>query len=265
MLHVLLLASTALTTRLGPARLRGHRCSAPQAKVGHRFTSLPTADDYTQLLKGASDEDINVVKFTAPWCNTCRASAAKLDYVAKSWPRARFYSIDLGREGAEGEKRVLFQSLNVTKMPYVEVYLGPERVDTLVVPPSRVGFLHNSLREAQARLRQRRVQLARRRVVLSLRANLRAEARARTELARERRRWRLLRVLEGSERFRERVLALYGEEADEQRQAERRRHLLVVRSLARRLGALSEDRARLERRRRLLRKVVARVRRLALA
>ena len=76
MLHVLLLASTALTTRLGPARLRGHRCSAPQAKVGHRFTSLPTADDYTQLLKGASDEDINVVKFTAPWCNTCRASAA---------------------------------------------------------------------------------------------------------------------------------------------------------------------------------------------
>ena len=69
----------------------------------------------------------------------------------------------------------------------------------------------------------------------------------------------ILRVLEGSERFRERVLALYGEEADEQRQAERRRHLLVVRSLARRLGALSEDRARLERRRRLLRKVVARV------
>ena len=47
------------------------------------------------MLEEAPEDTISVVKFTAPWCCACRASAAKMDYVAKQSSDARFYRLEL--------------------------------------------------------------------------------------------------------------------------------------------------------------------------
>ena len=78
----------------------GVQAAAPQ------FTPLESPAAYEALISEAGNDSISVIKYVAPWCRTCRAAGPKLDAAARRWPGARFYSLDLVRNGkAAGERR----------------------------------------------------------------------------------------------------------------------------------------------------------------
>lgn len=213
-----------------PQSQRSHdrRAQTPTAVESRYYTELGSASAYRELLQSASSTDMNVVKFTAPWCRTCRAARLKLDYVAKRHPKAAFFSLDLDHDS---ETRLLFDELQIELMPHVEIFLGSERVESLVVPPSRVAFLNTALAQAQTLLRQRRRDTERAKVVLGLRAarqSLRRLSRERARLVQE---WLSLECELGGAR-------------DEMCRVKRRRHLLDLRAKGRERAALRQEETR---------------------
>ena len=243
---VLVLPALAGAAYLGgqPPLAFRRRTSSPVAVVD-RFTPLPDPSAYEELIAGLGDDAVSVIKFQAPWCRTCHMAKPKLNYAAKQYPRARFYSVTLDRKRSDSDQMYeLYQRLNVTEMPYIEVFCGATRVDTLVVPPSRVAFLHKAIRAAQRRLGGTRRRRERRRVLLALRQVQTRRRRLAAERKRLSRRNHLLRLLRRGEEFpalpQQRVLA------------ERRRHLISMRSKARQLRELRREEARLRRRRQLI-------------
>ena len=211
------------------------------------FARLSSPEAYLTLVETASPETISVVKWGSPACRTCRAAAAKLNSMTKQWPDASFYEMEAGTKGAMFE---FFQEQNVTRMPFIEVYVGSDRVEALVVPPSRVQFVKNALFAA----RQARLTASRRREVAATLLMLR-ESRNR------------LRSVPHSGSFILRVVRLlrprFGRQLSKrERRAQRGRRLLVLRGVAAERAALLAECHRLERRLALLRKLVLPKRRL---
>ena len=89
---------------------------------------------------------------------------------------ASFYSVDLRTENKD-LMFDFFKERNVTHMPFIELYVGDQRVHSLVVPPSRVSFLRVALVEAADFVRDSQRQIARRNLLLQLRESKRALAR----------------------------------------------------------------------------------------
>ena len=105
------------------------------------FEPLGSPANYSALIESAPADSISVVKFQAPYCRTCRASSPLLDRIAKQHPQARFYSMDLVRNGKAAGERMnrFFKERGINQMPYVEIFLGSECIETEVVPPSALG------------------------------------------------------------------------------------------------------------------------------
>ena len=80
----------------GPPRTAPVTASQQQRQ---RYTPLATPADYAATLAAASNRTVSVVRFAAPWCRTCLAARPKLDAVARRWPDADFYSLELVRNG----------------------------------------------------------------------------------------------------------------------------------------------------------------------
>lgn len=119
------------------------------------FAKLGSPANYTTTLAEAEDDQVSVIKWQAPYCRTCRATSPLLDRAAKQFPTARFYSMDLERNGkAAGERMAnFFKEKKVTSMPYVEVYLGSTLVEAEVIPPSRVEQFELAIGAAMEQLR----------------------------------------------------------------------------------------------------------------
>jgi len=142
-----------------------------------RFTPLESPEAYDELVQSLDEGSTTVVKFVAPSCRTCRASNARLSFVASKWPRTRFYEVFL----AAGTPFVEWaKARGLTTVPYIEVYLGAEQIEALVVPPSRVRALSSALTAARQRLRQQRRQQG----VLRLRSHRRERSELRSERSR---------------------------------------------------------------------------------
>ena len=124
--------------------LRTSRITAAQERY---YTPLATPEEYAELLATACNDTVSVIRFTAPWCRTCMAARPKLDQVAKRWPDASFYSLELVRNGKRAGERMnaFFKEQNAFELPHVEVYVGSRRVEALTLPPSRVELLQKSL------------------------------------------------------------------------------------------------------------------------
>ncbi|KAL1526165.1 hypothetical protein AB1Y20_014893 [Prymnesium parvum] len=249
-----------------PLLLPGRRRSPPPlAAVSERYRALQDPVALRDILAEAREDAISVVTYTAPWCRACKAFKAKVEYIANRRPMARFYRVELQRAGGEvgGEAgcepdtmRNFYASRNVTQMPFVEVYLGSNRLEALVLPPNRVRFLNVLLDEARAQLRRLRPRLARRRVLLALRANRVEQALLERERRVQERRWHLVRLFI---KLGLRRNAFTGESvaaAKQRHQAERRRHLAWKEGYTKRQSALLTSKHRLERRQQLLARFV---------
>jgi thiol-disulfide isomerase/thioredoxin len=119
------------------------------------FVPLGSPVNYTALTEHADEDTVSVFKFQAPYCRTCRASSPLLDRVAKQFPQAKYYSLDLMRDGkATGERmNRFFKEKGVKLLPYIEIYVGSTCVDTEVVPPSALKRFEQTLGAATERLR----------------------------------------------------------------------------------------------------------------
>ena len=120
----------------------GKKVSGPPPIRSREFKVLASPAEYEELLAGAAAEEVSVIKFQAPWCRTCRATAPLLDRKARKYPNASFYSIDLVRDGKAAGERMnkFFQAHNATKMPYIEVHVGGKLIDA-EVPSSSIELL----------------------------------------------------------------------------------------------------------------------------
>ena len=119
------------------------------------FQPLGSPANYTALIEGAAPDEISVIKFQAPYCRTCRATSPLLDRVAVKYPQAKYFSMDLVRNGkAAGERmNIFYKEKGIKLMPYVEIYIGSECVDTEVVAPSALATVEQAIGEAFERLR----------------------------------------------------------------------------------------------------------------
>lgn len=141
------------------------RCSSPML-VQSRYTLLESPQQYEELISNLVDDSPTVVKFVSPLCRTCKASTAKLSFVANQWPRTDFYEVSL----TKGSPFIDWvKDRGITQLPFIEVYLGPERIESFLAPPSRVRFLTRTLEIARQRIRYQR----RRRAVQRIRKLLR--------------------------------------------------------------------------------------------
>lgn len=121
-------ASTHRPTRHPPPR------AAMPAITSRVFQPLGSPANYTATLEAAPADAVSVIKWQASYCRTCRKTSPLLDRAAKQWPKANFYSMDLYRNGRAAGERMnnFFKARNITMMPYVEVWLGNECVETEV-------------------------------------------------------------------------------------------------------------------------------------
>lgn len=164
-----------------------------QLKVGSNLMKrLASPEDYIALLRAhrlpSASDDILIVKWSYDeMCRTCRAATPKIRSLLKrfqsSQPSAQFYAMDIQR----GQETMIdfFKARNVTRMPFVEVYVGGELIESMVVPPSRVSFLRTALQQAADRLKSARRHRTRRRLLLQARQAPVASP-ARRKLARRR-------------------------------------------------------------------------------
>ena len=94
---------------LSPVRISRAPVAAADAKrcdvVAKYFAPLETPAAYEELLAGASNESISVIKFVSAHCRTCRAAEPKLEAFAKRWPGASFHSLVLKKDGKMAGKR----------------------------------------------------------------------------------------------------------------------------------------------------------------
>ena len=132
------------------------------------YIPLESSAAYEKMLSEADEDSISIVKFTAPWCRTCAATASKLDKVAKEYPTANFYQLDCGVR-----MKVYFKALGITQLPYVRVYAVKRMVNELVVASLKkdLPIFRGVVSDAWGRLRDRKNYKERRRVLLALRAN----------------------------------------------------------------------------------------------
>ena len=121
---MLRLLELALALPLLPSTLRP-RCAAPRLGVkgpppiaSRYFSPLDTPADFNSLISSVPNNSVSVIKFQAPWCRTCRASAPLLDRTAKKWPDASYYSMELVRNGKAAGERMnrFFKSKNITQV-----------------------------------------------------------------------------------------------------------------------------------------------------
>ena len=226
----------------------------PTAPLG--FQPLSTPEEHEELLAAtaATNDAITVVKFEADYCRTCRAAAPKLRYqvnrFAERNPQARFFSMQLQKKTSLAKREEMlayFKQRNATQLPYVEIFVGDELVDTFVVTPSRIEFFKASLTGAREALRERRRRRERRRLLVALRDG-------RRELRRTREKaegwWRLASVVGTAtpDGFASRQAFF--------RSARRRYYLQQLRKLRREMHALEADDERQARRLRLFNRMV---------
>ena len=182
---------TAAGVLLGPGgtsrRPVNHaRCGVVAAAP--RFTPLDTPAAYQELISTVANDSISVIKFVSPTCRTCRTAAPLFDRVARRWRwGANFYSLELvrkdGKGKAAGERmKRFYKSRGATDLPFVEVYVGDNLVESLVVPPSRMGVLYKAMASAQRRIRRLRWQRDRRSLLALLERARERQAAARDAL-----------------------------------------------------------------------------------
>ena len=211
------------------------------AIVAPRFTAfkkLTSPQEHKTIFEQTASTDVTVVKWMADGCRTCKAATPKITSIMKRWdqPGAQFYSMQL----QNGDKAMLtyFQEKNVSQLPFVELYVGNELVDSLVVPPSRVSFLKAALSTASGRWRITRASRERRRLLLSLRSH-RREQKALN--------WRRIRLSQRWRRYRLMLRLVHGADSKPSR-TQRRKHLRSLRALRQERKAHMMSTTRLERR-----------------
>ena len=226
----------------------------PTAPLG--FQTLASPSEYEELLATAASDAITVVKFEADYCRTCRAAAPKLRYrvnrFAEQNPQARFYSMELKKKTTAAEREAMaeyFKLRNATKLPYVEIFVGSDLVDTLVVAPSRMTFFVGALTDAREALRERRRRKERRRLLVSLRDGRRELTDIRIKVARLERWWTLSSLRATQDTF-------FREYFFQSSRAKRLRYLLQLRKLRREMRALEEYIERQSRKLRLFNRFV---------
>lgn len=119
------------------------------------FSALGSPANYTRLIESADPDSVTVIKFQAPHCRTCRATSPLLDRVAKQYPQAQFYSMDLVRNGKVAGERMnaFFKDRGIKTMPYIEIYYGSKLIESEVVPPRALDRFEQGIREAVEKLR----------------------------------------------------------------------------------------------------------------
>ena len=168
LLLLLALGESALVcVRHRPPQMMGKKVSGPPPIRSREFKVLATPAEYEELLAGAAAEEVSVIKFQAPWCRTCRATAPLLDRKARKYPNASFYSIDLVRDGKAAGERMnkFFQAHNATKMPYIEVHVGGKLIDAEIVPSSSIELFDQAIALAFSTLKALPAAFQRRRLL----------------------------------------------------------------------------------------------------
>jgi len=251
--------------------------SAPYLGRSVKLISRPTFEPLTDEAYDAMFHrrrtlaaQISVVAYQAPWDRQEHVPGPILEAVARQWQDARFFSMALTRGTPNGER--IFAALEArgfTAMPIIDVFCGSERIDTLVLPRGEGGgegaacplfterrkmsMLQQAVAAAQRRVSSNRRWRERRRVLLALRQvrhDLRRLARFKGAglLSRS---WTSTK--ETNTLYRDPSKAPY---SDEQMRRARRKHLHGLRSHAQHVSKLTTQRARLERRLHLLRRLV---------
>ena len=232
-------ATTGASDLLRPAsRQRARFCD---------FHPLNSPEAYEELMEDRAADEITVVKWSSDSCRTCRAAQPKIRGVLKKWDddvfrnaAASYYSVDL-RSDNKDVMFGFFKARNITHMPCIELYVGNELLQTLVVPPSRVAFLRNGLFDALDHVGAARRRRARRRMLLDLRARKAALVKIRRARAKLQRRYQLGTLNTPSQAaLRERRKSFLGS----------------LRALAAEREELLAETRRLERKRRLFRRLV---------
>ena len=246
--------SVMARTRVGlvvlAVHLPVHVCALRTPPRFSDFVPLTSPQAYTKLLTEVATDEITVIKWAADSCRTCRAAQPKIRSIMKRWDAdtpsaASFYSVDLRTENKD-LMFDFFKERNVTHMPFIELYVGDQRVHSLVVPPSRTSFLRVALGDAADFVRDGRRQRARRNLLLQLRESRQELSRLERERRLLRRRWKLMGLrglLSGT---------------TPQRQIDHRRRITLgeLRTVMSERQALLADTRKLERRRALYRRFI---------
>lgn len=217
------------------------------------FHPLASPEAYKELLdQKRTSDDITVIKWASDQCRTCRAAVPKIRGILKKWdeetpspPGASYYSVDLRRDNSV-TMLAFFKARNITLLPCIELYVGDELLHTLVVPPSRTAFLRNALGDVAGHVGDTRRRRERRRMLLALRQSRRQLVRLSRARAKLQRRYRLDTLSATAVIKRER----------------RRGFLISLRSGAAERETRRVETTRLERKRRLFNKLVAKPKRM---
>lgn len=232
---------------------------------------------FETLLETVCPETVSVVKFQAPWDSVLHNVNTLVEQVTEQWPEAHFYSMNLERGTSIGERvyaahreklRAQLPGEAYCGSPYLEVYIGAERVEHLSVPradaddacplfpePTHVERLQAAIATARDRLSANSRWQERRRVLLALR-QVRKDLRRLTAYRTSgllSRKWELIKQADMPK----------GLMAPAKRLAARRKHLQGLVAHATEVQALHRVEARLARRQRLLSRLVLREQRCA--
>jgi hypothetical protein len=121
MAALLMSASPTAALLLSPVRISRAPVAAADARrcevMAKYFAPLETPAAYQEMLAGAGNESISVIKFVSASCRTCRAAEPKLEAFAKRWPGASFHSLVLMKNGKMPGKRRASNPLTLTLTP----------------------------------------------------------------------------------------------------------------------------------------------------
>ena len=101
---------------------------------GNVQLQTPAAYEELRAQMSAQGAEVTIVRYGAPWCRSCSTIGPQLQALAvERWPEATFYELSLVRNGKAAGERMFrhYKARGVVSMPFFEVFVGAELVDTL--------------------------------------------------------------------------------------------------------------------------------------
>mmetsp|Transcript_15511 Transcript_15511/g.31381 ORF Transcript_15511/g.31381 Transcript_15511/m.31381 type:complete len:207 (-) Transcript_15511:206-826(-) len=121
---------------------RWRRWTSETSSIGRSVIPIQGHHEFLAAM-AASQLNLVVVKFYAPWCRSCKAVAARYERIAAEYPQALFFDIN------QEMNRDLCRQLSVVTLPTVHFYQGSAgRIESFALGPSKISILREKLNVA---------------------------------------------------------------------------------------------------------------------